>query len=110
MVHIEIKRGIPARAKVGCSMMTDSKARDQITVLGIDLQEGFITEDEYNYSIDLIMLELLDKDGHSDLVDLIYMIKAAHNPCWHIGYEVDVFCGWKNRKNKKRSKNFNSFN
>lgn len=71
-------------------MMTDSKVQDQIAALGIDLQEGFITEDEYNYSIDLIMLELLDKDGHSDLVDLIYMIKAARNPCWHVGYRVDV--------------------
>lgn len=70
--------------------MTDSKAREQITALGADLQEGFITEDEYNYSIDLIMLELLDNDGHSDLVDLIYMIKAARNPCWHVGYRVDV--------------------
>lgn len=90
MEHIEIKRNIPAKTKIGCSVMTESKARDQIAALGIDLQEGFITEDEYNYSIDLIMLELLDKDGHSDLVDLIYMIKVARNPCWHVGYRVDV--------------------
>lgn len=71
-------------------MMTDSKAQERIVALKTDLEEGFITEDEYNYAIDLTMLELLDNDGHSDLVDLIYMVKASRNPCWHVGYRVDV--------------------